>query len=52
MDAEETGHTAVDMRLHWRRQVRDLRLREADGRRALADLVAAELRARHVTERD
>jgi hypothetical protein len=51
-DAEETGHTAVDLRLHWRRQVRDLRLREADSRRALADLVATELRARHVPERD
>jgi hypothetical protein len=45
-DVDETGHTAVDMRLHWRRQVRDLRLREADKRKALADMVAAELRAR------
>jgi hypothetical protein len=42
----QAGQTAVDMQLHWRRQVRDLRLREADGRQALADAVAAELRAR------
>jgi hypothetical protein len=45
-DTPDGGHTAIDMRLHWRRQARDLRLKEADKRKALADLVAAELRAR------
>jgi hypothetical protein len=46
-DADASGgRTAVDLRHHWGRQVRDLRLREGDARRALADAVAAELRAR------
>jgi hypothetical protein len=54
-DTGQPGHTAIDMRLHWRRQARDLRLREADQRKALADLVATELRARRraaATDRD
>ncbi len=49
--ADEATQTAVDMRLHWRRQARDLRLREADGRRSLADAVSAELHARRAAER-
>jgi hypothetical protein len=49
--ADEPAKAAVDMRLHWRRQVRDLRLKEADRRRALADAVSAELHARRAAER-